>query len=196
MLWDVTCKSSNGIGHPNFLIILARLMDSLTVHLRMSERLSEITQRVGYTLWQLQELEGVAATYFVLLAEAKRSMGVQAGEILIAKAKGKTFGETIRQLQKAALLSDELEQRFRALLVERNWLVHSSRADSRAAIYNDSEFGALLFRLDRIAEEALAVLREVGALVEKHVIAHGISRQQIDMQAATLLRKWREGDVT
>ena len=149
-------------------------MDPLAAHFDKAQRLSEITQRVGFTLWQLQELEGVATTYFVLLAEAKRGMGTDAGEILVAKAQGRTFGVTIRQLKTAGLLTAELEQRFRKLLSERNWLVHSSRADSRAAVHSNSEFGALLFRLDRIAEEALALLREIGGLTKRHVISHGV----------------------
>lgn len=171
-------------------------MDSLATHLKKAERLSEITQHVGFTLWQLQELEGVAATYFVLLIQAKQGMGTEAGEILVAKAQGKTFGATIRQLQAAGLLSGELEQRFRNLLRERNWLVHNSRADSRAAVYSDSEFGALLFRLDKIAEEALELLRKIGVLAEKYVTTHGVSKEQINTEAAALLKKWHEADTT
>jgi hypothetical protein len=83
-------------------------MDPLDEHFDRAERLAEITQRVGFTLWQLQELEGVAATYFVLLAAAKRGMGTEAGELLVAKAKGRTFGATITQLQAAGLLAGEL----------------------------------------------------------------------------------------
>lgn len=170
-------------------------MDPIAAHFERAERLSEITQRIGFTLWQLQELEGVAATYFVLLAEVKPRMGREAGGILVAKAQGKTLGATIRQLQAAHLLSPELEQRFQKLLLERNWLVHSSRRDSRTAVQNDSSFGALLFRLDRIAEDALGLLSDVGGLLEKHVMSLGMSRQQIDMAAAALLRKWHEDEA-
>jgi hypothetical protein len=170
-------------------------MDPLDAHFERAERLAEITQRVGLTLWQLQELEGVAATYFVLLAAAKRGMGTEAGELLVAKAKGRTFGATITQLQAAGLLSGELEERFRRVLSDRNWLVHSSRSDSRSAVYDDSAFGALLLRLDRIAEEALALLRELGFRAEKHVMAHGVTRQRIGEGAATLLKAWREADA-
>ena len=34
-------------------------------------RLAEITQGVGFALWQLQELEGSTALYFVLVAQAR-----------------------------------------------------------------------------------------------------------------------------
>jgi hypothetical protein len=170
-------------------------MDPLDARFEQADRLAEITQKVGFTLWQLQELEGVAATYFVLLTAAKRGMGQEAGNILVAKAKGRTFGATITQLESAGLLSGELGQRFRRMLDDRNWLVHRSRADSRAAVYDNSAFGALLLRLDRIAEEALALLRELGPRAEKHVTAHGVTKQQIYEGAATLLDAWREADA-
>jgi uncharacterized protein YutE (UPF0331/DUF86 family) len=170
-------------------------MDQLGAHLERADRLAEITQRVGFALWQLQELEGVAATYFVLLAAAKRGMERDAGNLLVAKAKGRTFGATITQLETAGLLPGELGRRFRRVLGDRNWLVHSSRADSRPAIYDNSAFGGLLLRLDRIAEETLALLRELGSRAEKHVMAHGVTKQQIDEGAAALLDAWREADA-
>lgn len=165
------------------------------MHSEQAERLAEITQRVGLTLWQLQELESMAATFFVLLASAKFGMGTEAGETLIASAKGRTFGATITQLKASGLLSGELEARFRRLLYERNWLVHNSRSDSRAAVYSGSAFGVLLLRLDRIAEEALGLLRDLGSRAEKHVMAYGVMPQQIDAEAATLLKAWREADA-
>ncbi len=171
-------------------------MDPVAAYFEKAERLSEITQRIGFALWQLQELEGVAATYFVLLAQATRGMGQEAGEILVVKAQGKTFGATIRQLEAAGLLTTELEQRFRKILTKRNWLVHSSRSDSRAAVHSNSEFAALLFRLDSIAEEALVLLREVGALTERHVMSLGVSRSEIDDAATALLKKWHDADAT
>ena len=99
---------------------------------QIANRLSAVTQTVGFALWQLQELEGASAQYFVLLAQAEKGMGLVAGAALIEKAQSKTFGATIHQIAKAGLLSPELETRFTNLLAERNWLVHSSRATSRS----------------------------------------------------------------
>lgn len=36
-------------------------MEGFGLQLQMAERLSAITQQIGFTLWQLQELEGVCA---------------------------------------------------------------------------------------------------------------------------------------
>ena len=159
-----------------------------------AERLAEITQQIGFALWQLQELEQVSATYFVLLAKATRGMDLKVGEALVAKTPGETFGQTISKLRAANLVSDELETRFLALLHERNWLVHASRSDSHGAVYADATFESLKLRLDKLAEAALALLLEIGVLAERHVIAHKVSQLEIDAGAATLLKSWRESD--
>ena len=44
-----------------------------------AERLKIITQRIGFALWQIQELEGVSAQYFVIVTQAKKGMGEAAG---------------------------------------------------------------------------------------------------------------------
>jgi hypothetical protein len=170
-------------------------MDTLTEQVTKADRLANITQRIGYALWQLQELEGAAATYFVLLTAAKPGMGTEAGDILVAKAKGKTFGSTIKELAKARLLSEGLGGKFQALLAERNWLVHSSRADSRGAVCQPSQFAALIFRLDRIAEDTLALLREVGQLTERFALSHGVQPQEIDALTVATLKLWHEQDA-
>jgi hypothetical protein len=70
-------------------------MIHLEQQLEKANRLTEITQRIGFCLWQIQELEGVSAQYFVLLAQAKKGMGLTAGNALSEKAKKKTFGEPV-----------------------------------------------------------------------------------------------------
>jgi hypothetical protein len=146
-------------------------------------------------LWQLQELEGVAAQYFVLVVQAKRGMGQAAGDILTEKALGKTFGATIHEMTKAGLLDIDIETRFSDLLTERNWLVHKSRSQSRSAIYNDATAAKLMSRLDEIANESLVLLRKVGARAERHVKVLGVTQQFIDTTAAELLRQWHESDA-
>jgi len=109
-------------------------MTELEAQLDKANRLFAITQQVGFALWQLQELEGACATYYVLVEEAEFGMGEETGNALEEKAKKKTFGATIHKLGKAGLLTEDVEVRFKDLLSERNWLVHSSRASSRIAI--------------------------------------------------------------
>ena len=161
----------------------------------MANRLSAITQQVGFTLWQLQELEGVCATYYVLVKEAALGMGEEAGDVLDQKAKEKTFGATIHKLTKAGLLTGDIEDRFKKLLSERNWLVHSSRTDSRTAVHHESHMATLIERLKSISDEALSLLKHVGVLTEEHVKQHGVSEEYIDKKSKEILEQWHSTDA-
>lgn len=170
-------------------------MFNLETQLEKANRLSAITQKVGFALWQLQELEGVCATYYVLVEEAEFGMGEEAGNALEQKTKKNTFGTTIHKLTKAGLLSEEVEIRFKKLLSERNWLVHSSRASSRSAIHADSNMVFLLERLENISKEALSLLKHVGSKIEGYVKKHGITEQYIEKKSKEILEQWHSTDA-
>ena len=170
-------------------------MELFDQHIQKANRLFTITQKTGFALWQLQELEGVAAQYFVLLVQVNKGMGLTEGKVLIEKAQSKTFGATVKNISKAGLLSSELGTRFDNLLSERNWLVHRSRADSRGAIHHDADASKLTLRLDAIAEESLKMLTEIRKLVESHVLQHGVSMEHIGEKAKDLLEQWHSSDT-
>jgi hypothetical protein len=65
-----------------------------------SERLALLMQRVGFAVWQLQELETTVATYVVVRIRAHRGMGVAPGELLMKKAEGRTLGSLLTELGK------------------------------------------------------------------------------------------------
>lgn len=171
-------------------------MDTLAHRLEMADRLHEIFRKIGFTLWQIQELESVAAQYFVLVVEAQKGMGLSAGNLLIEKAHKKTFGATIARLTKAGLVTPDLERRLDNVLAERNWLVHKSRADSRNVAHHDASAMKLLVRLDRIAEESLALLKKITELTERYVKKHGVTEEYIRKTATRLLEEWHKSDAT
>ena len=170
-------------------------MNELSQQLAKAERLHAITQKVGFALWQLQELEGTAARYYVLVAQATAGMGLVAGNALVDDAQSKTFGSTITKLVKAKHLPTDAEVRFQALLKERNWLVHSSRSTSRDAVHSDAACSRLKSRLDAIAEEARLLLKVVGKAAEEHVRKHGLSSKSIDEITAETLKAWHGADA-
>lgn len=169
---------------------------TLALQLQKADRLAEITQKVGFTLWQLQELEGTTAVYFVLAAQAKKGMGATKGNELVESAQSKTFGKTVSELGKYGLLKPDIQRRFGSLLKERNWLVHSSRADSRDAVHGALAMRKLLIRLESIAEEAHALLKELQSLAETHVKQHGVSEHEIAERTKRLLQSWQTPDVS
>jgi len=170
-------------------------MKDILGQLEKADRLAAITQRVGFALWQLQELEGVTAQYFVLVGQSKKDMGLDAGNALLDKALKNTFGETIRQMTKAGLVSAELQEGFKILLKERNWLVHKSRAESRSAIHNDAAMHRTMSRLNAIADEALILLRKMSALSDVQAKEHGVSEEFIAKKASEILAQWHTADA-
>lgn len=154
-------------------------MTSLHGQEQKAERLDLIAQKVGFALWQLQELEGSAAQYLVLVAQARPGMGLAAGQALVKEAQSKTFGRTIEQLMKTSQLPQAVELRFQELLSERNWFVHQSRSMSRDAVHNDGACAKLVSRLEAIAKEARLLLQEVMIQADAFVRKHGVSTEQI-----------------
>lgn len=166
-------------------------MENFVRYWNKANRLELIAERVGFALWQIQELEGATAQYFVLVAQATKGMGLSSGMALFEKAQKKTFGVTVRRLIKEQLLDAELETRLAALLSERNWLVHRSRADSRSAVHHDSEMRRVVRRIDSMADESLSLLKKIGELIEEHAKGAGVSTEYIEEKAEELLSQWR-----
>ncbi|EXI90552.1 MAG: hypothetical protein AW11_00746 [Candidatus Accumulibacter regalis] len=194
MLPDVK-HSSPTMFNVRTLTYKLELMDTLAHQLEKADRLAAVTQSVGFALWQLQELEGASAEYFVLLTQAKQGMGLEAGNALVEKAQAKTFGATLRQIAKAGLIPTEIESRFTKLLSERNWLVHRSRLDSRNVIYRAHAMRDLIARLEVIADEALALLKYIGAEITAFTQKHGVSPQYVEEMSKQMLEQWQAADA-
>lgn len=156
-----------------------------------ADRLGEICQAIGFTLLQLQTLEGSTAQFFVLVEQAIPHMGEEQGNALVVEAQRKTFGGSITRLAKANHLAEDLLERFQALLKERNWLVHGSANDSRKAMANDSAYISFHRRLDAIQAEAAWLLKQISGLSETFVLRHGVSMEAIEAKLAETLRQWQ-----
>ncbi|NBQ68670.1 MAG: hypothetical protein EBU46_07510 [Nitrosomonadaceae bacterium] len=155
-----------------------------------AKRLEHIAQRIGFALWQIQELEGVAAQFFVLVAKAEVGMGQEKANALVEEAQNKTFGATVNKLIKGNHLPSELNARFSALLLERNWLVHNSRASSRSAIYHQPDYEQLITKVDSIADESLSLLKELSKQSEIYLLKIGITTEKLQSITEQTLQQW------
>lgn len=165
-------------------------MTDLETQLRKAARLDAITKQIGFALWQLQALEDATAQHYVLVALATRGMGIEEGKKLDDSVKGNTFGKTIHALRNAGKMPAAIETRFVALLKQRNWLVHSSRATNRNAIHDDQACESLLVQLEQLAEETKLLLREIGNASEEFVLQHGVTKQEVDRLTQEILNSW------
>lgn len=170
-------------------------MTDINSHLRASDRLGAIYKQLGLALWRFQELEGVVARYYVLVALASRGMGITQGLALERTIKGKTFGRTVSLLRDAKKIPSELIERLPAIVKERNWLIHSSLNTSRSAVYDDSHCNEFLKRMETMTAEAGTVIKLIGKSAEAYVLQAGVSPQEIDRLTKQTLESWRDDAV-
>lgn len=174
-------------------VVLGRMTD-IYAQLRTNDRLRALYMQIGLTLWRLQELEGVVARYYVLVALAKRNMGISEGLALERNVEGNTFGKTVYLLRDAKKIPVELVERLPAIVKERNWLIHSSLADERSAVHNDAQFEAFLKRMEIMTKEASDMIEMMSKSVENFVLKAGVTAQEIESFTKQTLETWR-GDA-
>lgn len=170
-------------------------MDEFTARLKKADDLAELHQRVGFTLWQLQTLEEVAAQYFVLSTQATNGMGEMAGNALLSKARKSTFGGTIAKMAKSGVLDEKLHSKLLEILDQRNWLVHRSLNDSYYALQDYVALLKLVTRIENIAREAMVLMKNIASLAEVFVKDRGISSMEIDRMTKELLDEWATSDA-
>ena len=118
-------------------------------------------------------------------------MGEEGGKIIVTEAQKKTFGGSIWRLSRSEHLPKDVLVRFQALLKDRNWLVHSSKADSKKALNDEAAYVGLHRKLESIVEESAQLLREILALSEKFVLGHGVSMADLETRTAEILKEWQ-----
>ncbi|AFK69474.1 hypothetical protein YSA_05007 [Pseudomonas putida ND6] len=118
-------------------------------------------------------------------------MGEEEGNLLVTDAQKKTFGGSISRLSKSEHLPKDVLVRFQALLKDRNWLVHSSNADSKKALDDDVAYSDLHRRLESMLDETGRLLKEISALSEKFVLSHGVSVEALEARIAETLGEWQ-----
>lgn len=158
--------------------------------LRRSARLTAFCDRIGFAVWQLQDLETVCAKYLMLRTCIKEGITESDYDDLVAKALSKPFGATLRAAAEASVFSGSLQARFKEILSERNWLIHKSRLDSRSAFYSDSAAHDLIQRIDQISAGVRDLMIEIDKLVDSDAVESGIDLAELSRRTDEMLSIW------
>lgn len=155
-----------------------------------ADQLHETVAQVGFALWQIQILEGAVGSYLVLVHQASPAVARSEVESMFAKTGKSTLGQLLRAIQATHNPPESLVEQLDAFVPKRNWLVHHSRHESHAEMYSGSHRMALMARIARIADDALILMKAFQAATETHLVALGVPKEQIDRDAARILRQW------
>jgi hypothetical protein len=158
--------------------------------LRMSARLTAFCDRIGFAVWQLQDLETVCAKYLMLRTCIKEGVTENDYDALVEKALGKPFGATLRAAAEANVFSGQLQSRFKEILSERNWLIHKSRLDNRAALCSDSATHELIQRIDQISAGVRELMVEIDKLIDSDAIESGVDLVELGKRTDEMLSTW------
>ena len=170
--------------------MMSQATDDAVDELTKANLLAELMQRVGFALWQLQELETTTATYVVLRLREARGIGRERARELVKDAEKQTFGTLLRELKHKGVLSKAAADKLFTALENRNWLVHRSRRESRGILNKPQLYMGLVERLEQIAADALALNKELAAQVKAHVLQAGISEKVLEQEADRLAKAW------
>ena len=156
----------------------------------IEDQLREVTAHVGFALWQTQIAESTVGTYLVFVHRATPRQARTEVEAMFANAHKQTLGRLLRAIKATGNAPQSLVDALDAFVRDRNWLVHHSRHECQQDMYSPSGRASLLARLAKIADDALKLAKLFQDASERHLEALGISRQQIDRDAAAVLREW------
>ena len=154
--------------------------------------LQEILQKVGFALWQIQGLESTLSRYLVKVHKLEPGVAREEAEAAFEKTRKKTLGQLLVELRGQQDVPKDLAERLDNFVEHRNWLAHRSRSESRREVYQPQRRPLLYKRLDWIADEALSLSKDLCAALENHLHTHGITNEQIEANAAKIMRSWEE----
>ena len=155
--------------------------------------LQEVLYRVGFALWQIQELESVLTYYLVMVHKLEPGIAQEEAEAVFEKTRKKTFGQLLGELKGQDTVRSDLVQRLDNFVEHRNWLAHRSRGESREEVYQAHRNQELFARLDWIAKEALAIGRLLLSEHTDHLKSHGVDMIVVEKLAAATMERWQKG---
>ncbi len=154
------------------------------------EQLAEATSQVGFAIWQIQVLEETVGTYLVLVHKATLATARTEVKKMFSKTGKSTLGQLLRAIQSTQNAPQTLLDQLDHFVEKRNWLVHYSRHESHGDMYSESKRLGLVQRIETIADDALALMKQFQAATDAHLITIGFSKEQMDKDAARIRNEW------
>jgi len=157
------------------------------------DELHEVTSQIGFALWQVQVLELAVGSYLVFVHKINPAVARGEAESMFARAGKSTLGQLLREIHATGKAPQHLTDALDAFVPKRNWLVHRSRHESHRHMYSAVGRASLIASIEGIADDALGLMKQFDAATEAHLETLGITKEQIEKDAAKLLREWTEG---
>ena len=152
------------------------------------DELEYLHQKIGYAVWYIQDFENVLTHYLVMVHKLPIGTPVEIATNVLKKTKKGTLGFLMAEFKRSCEVKPDFEVRLDCFLDERNWLIHRSKNEERATVYNPdkSKLLKLFTRLEALAEEAIALTSEFGDLLTESLKKKGMDMEQVKREAQKL----------
>jgi hypothetical protein len=152
--------------------------------------LRDILSQVGFALWQIQSLEFTIAHYLVMVHKLEPGVARTTAEKVFDDTSKKTLGNLLSDLRRHEHHSSPLLRKLETFVPERNWLVHISRHVSQQHVFTASKRHIFITHLNKIADDALEIMKALQIALEAHLETHGITKKQTDIMADRIMKSW------
>jgi hypothetical protein len=157
------------------------------------DELHELFAAIGSAVWHLQFLEDVLVTYLTMRLRLTSRASKERGYQILAEERQRTLGSLLTEARKADLVHGDVAEGFKALLEERNWLIHRSMNDVNDELYSAEGRNAFLFRVRELADQAIFLKKALVADTVDFCKQHGVDVALAEAQAVDGFRRLKNG---
>jgi len=147
---------------------------------------------LGQSVWQLQHLENVMATFTAMrLIQLRRNekidVSVENANDIVNKQRKLTLGPLIDMAVKENVVPFDLTKRLENFLGERNWLIHRCVHQEFLSMRNDSARLRLFDRISSFVNEAILIRKGIMDLGHGWLCDMGYDQEEASSLAEKML---------
>ena len=151
---------------------------------------SEFYRVLGRALWALGAFESYLVYYIVVVLKSSFDT-MEAAEKELDRGFSSTLGNLLREFRKYRELSPDLDRRFDAFKIERDWLCHRIYRQNHTDLLNRPRFESLIRRLHAFKAEATALSDILDRSFDQWRAAQGITQEELDAEIKRTLDSWK-----
>jgi hypothetical protein len=133
----------------------------------------ELCQQIGFVVLQSQLVEHTLALFLAVARKLELGQATAKVHAALESDNRKTIERLLDQVRKQFPLDADLDARIWKVKEERNWLVHRLHRESPNATSSKDEAAPVFARIQRLAEEIIAVLNELNTIGDNLMVKHG-----------------------
>lgn len=155
-----------------------------------ADELDVFYRLIGASVWHIQYLEDVLVQYLVIRDLKVNPAGSEAEAYeRLAKMRRCVLGSVYKCACDSGVIPRSLQTCFERFVDERNWLIHRSRQDSSARLYDDELRRQMFTRISAIEEESVRLRRLIYDELTKFMSSEGFDLKLVEQTARENLRR-------